>query len=152
VRFYWAFCESSEEASKTKGGSSLPFGATFLLNSLFTTIANRIISIFKTIHQKIIWKEEGTYKITGTKITIVPRKAIFSSHKSTKEYPPLRSGNLGLAVVQYSFEFIDLHNDGRCRCCSHRLMESKQKGMASSGSYSMVKKERPIPIPSQEVC
>jgi len=58
-------------------------------------------------------KEEGTYKIAGSKITITPRKAIFSSHKSTKEDPPLRSGNLGLAVVQYSFEFIDLHNNGR---------------------------------------
>ena len=58
-------------------------------------------------------KEEGTYKITGNKITITPRKAIFTSHKSTKEEPPLRSGNLGLAVVQYSFEFIDLHNNGR---------------------------------------
>ena len=57
--------------------------------------------------------EEGTYKIAGNKITITPRKAIFSSHKSDKEGPPLKSGNLGLAVVQYSFEFIDLHNDGR---------------------------------------
>jgi len=57
--------------------------------------------------------EEGTYKITGNKITLTPRKAIFSSHQSKKEDPPLRSGNLGLAVVQYSFEFMDLHNDGR---------------------------------------
>ncbi len=57
--------------------------------------------------------EEGTYKITGNKITITPRKAIFSSHKSKKEDPPLKSGNLGLTVVQYSFEFMDLHNNGR---------------------------------------
>ncbi len=57
--------------------------------------------------------EEGTYKITGNKITITPKKAIFSSHKSKKEDPPLKSGNLGLAVVQYSFEFMDLHNNGR---------------------------------------
>ncbi len=57
--------------------------------------------------------EEGTYKITGNKITITPRKAIFSSHQSKKEDPPLKSGNLGLAVVQYSFEFMDLHNNGR---------------------------------------
>ena len=57
--------------------------------------------------------EEGTYKISGNKITITPRKAIFSSHKSKKEEPPIRSGNLGLAPVQYSFEFMDLHNDGR---------------------------------------
>ena len=57
--------------------------------------------------------EEGTYKITGNKITITPRKSVFSSHKSTKEDPPLKSGNLGLAVVQYSFEFMDLHNNGR---------------------------------------
>ena len=57
--------------------------------------------------------EEGTYKITGNKITLTPRKAIFSSHQSKKEDPPLRSGNLGLAVVQYSFDFMDLHNDGR---------------------------------------
>ena len=58
-------------------------------------------------------KEEGTYKIAGNRITITPRKAVFSSHKSTKEDPPLRTGNLGLAAVQYSFEFMDLHNNGR---------------------------------------
>jgi len=57
--------------------------------------------------------EEGTYKIIGNRITLTPRKASFSSHKSTKEDPPLRSGSLGLAVVQYSFEFMDLHNNGR---------------------------------------
>lgn len=57
--------------------------------------------------------EEGTYKITGNTITITPRKAMFSSHKIKKEDPPLKSGNLGLAVVQYSFEFMDLHNNGR---------------------------------------
>ena len=57
--------------------------------------------------------EEGTYKISGNKITITPKKAIFSSHKSKKEDPPIKSGNLGLTMVQYSFEFIDLHNNGR---------------------------------------
>ncbi len=57
--------------------------------------------------------EEGTYKVTGNKITITPKKAIFSSHKSKKEDPPIKSGNLGLEVRQYSFEFMDLHNNGR---------------------------------------
>lgn len=57
--------------------------------------------------------EEGTYKITGNTITITPRKAMFSSHKIKKEDPPLKSGNLGLSTMQYSFELMDLHNNGR---------------------------------------
>lgn len=57
--------------------------------------------------------EEGTYKITGNTITITPRKARFSSHKTNKEDPPIKSGNLALETVQYSFELMDLHNNGR---------------------------------------
>lgn len=57
--------------------------------------------------------EEGTYKVTGNTITITPRKARFSSHKINKEDVPLKSGNLGLTVMQYSFELMDLHNNGR---------------------------------------
>lgn len=55
--------------------------------------------------------EEGTYKITGNTIMITPRKAMFSSHKIKKEDPPLKSGNLGLATLQYSFEIINLNNN-----------------------------------------
>ena len=55
--------------------------------------------------------EEGTYKITGNKITITPKKGIFSSHRIKKEDPPLKSGNLELAAVQYSFEIINLNNN-----------------------------------------
>jgi hypothetical protein len=78
-------------------------------------------------------KEEGTYKIAGNKITITPRKAIFSSHKSTKEEPPLRSGNLGRVVVQYSFEFMDLHNNGRWSLLLSPVdgIETKRDGLFS---------------------
>ena len=38
--------------------------------------------------------EEGSYKITGDKLTITPRTASFSSHKLKKGDPPIRSGNL----------------------------------------------------------
>lgn len=55
--------------------------------------------------------EEGTYKINGNKITITPRKAIFSSRKTKQEDPPLKSGNLALAAVQYSFEIMNLNNN-----------------------------------------
>lgn len=57
--------------------------------------------------------EEGTYTISGNTITITPNKAIFSSHKSNKEDPPSKSGNLGLTVMRYGFELMDLHNNGR---------------------------------------
>jgi len=57
--------------------------------------------------------EEGTYKVTGNTITVTPKKAAFSSHKNRREDPPVKSGNLGLEVRQYSLEFIDLHNNGR---------------------------------------
>ncbi len=54
--------------------------------------------------------EEGTYKVTGNTITITPRKASFSQHRLNKEDPPIKSGNLPLSTVQYSFEFW-LHDD-----------------------------------------
>lgn len=57
--------------------------------------------------------EEGNYRVTGTTITITPREARFSSHKTNKEDAPLKSGNLALETAQYSFELMDLHNNGR---------------------------------------
>jgi len=53
--------------------------------------------------------EVGTYRITGNKITLTPRKSTFSSHRIKKEDPPLRSGNLPIATVQYSFEIVDVN-------------------------------------------
>jgi hypothetical protein len=57
--------------------------------------------------------EEGTYKISGNTITITPKRSVFSSHRTKKDDPPSKSGNLGLTVMQYRFEFIDRHNNGR---------------------------------------
>jgi len=53
--------------------------------------------------------EVGTYRITGDKITLTPRKSTFSSHRIKKEDPPLKSGNLPLAALQYSFEVVDVN-------------------------------------------
>lgn len=48
--------------------------------------------------------EEGTYAVTGNAITITSKKASFSQHRLNREDPPLKSGNLPLATVQYRFE------------------------------------------------
>ena len=49
--------------------------------------------------------EEGTYKVTGNILTIIPRKASFSQHRLNKEDPPIKAGNLPLSTAQYRFEF-----------------------------------------------
>lgn len=49
--------------------------------------------------------EEGTYTVNGNTITLTPRKASFSQHRLNKSDPPVKSGNLALATVQYRFEF-----------------------------------------------
>jgi hypothetical protein len=54
--------------------------------------------------------EVGTYRITGNKITLIPRKSTFSSHRINKEDPPLRSGNLPLVTLQYSFEVVSVNS------------------------------------------
>ena len=54
--------------------------------------------------------EEGTYKVTGNRITITARKASYSQHRLTKEEPPIKSGGLPLVSAQYNFEFW-LHDD-----------------------------------------
>jgi hypothetical protein len=53
--------------------------------------------------------EVGTYRVTGNKITLTPRRSTFSSHRIKKEDPPLRSGNLPLATLQYTFEIVDVN-------------------------------------------
>lgn len=57
-------------------------------------------------------EEEGIYKLVGNKITLSPKKSVFRSYKSTREDPILKSGDLGLTTLQYTFEIIDL-NDNR---------------------------------------
>jgi len=108
TQFFWKQSQSRKDIGGYAGYSK----NTYHFNSNGTYEFSRVD--FQNYTPKYyLENEEGTYKITGNKITITPRTAIFSSHQSKKEDPPLRSGNLALAVVQYSFEFMDLHNDGR---------------------------------------
>jgi hypothetical protein len=49
VLFYWGFCESSEKPSKTKGGSSPPFGTrTYSPSSEITSLRSRRHTSWKT--------------------------------------------------------------------------------------------------------
>jgi len=107
-QFFWKQSQSRKDIGGYAGYSK----NTYQFNSNGTYQFSRVD--FQNYTPKYyLENEEGTYKIAGNKITITPRKAIFSSHQIKKEDPPLKSGNLGLTVVQYSFEFMDLHNDGR---------------------------------------
>jgi hypothetical protein len=108
TQFFWKQSQNRRDIGGYAGYSR----NTYQFNANGTYVFSRVD--FQNYTPKYyLENEEGTYKIAGNKITITPRKAIFSSHKSNKEDPPLKSGNLALAVVQYSFEFIDLHNNGR---------------------------------------
>jgi hypothetical protein len=108
TQFFWKQSQNRKDIGGYAGYSR----NTYQFNANGTYVFSRVD--FQNYTPKYyLENEEGTYKITGNKITITPRKAIFSSHKSTKDDPPLKSGNLGLAAVQYSFEFMDLHNNGR---------------------------------------
>ena len=108
TQFFWKQSQSRKDIGGYAGYSK----NTYQFNANGTYQFSRVD--FQNYTPKYyLENEEGTYKIAGNKITITPTKAIFSSHQIKKEDPPLKSGNLGLTVVQYSFEFMDLHNDGR---------------------------------------
>ncbi|PYT01966.1 MAG: hypothetical protein DMF63_03790 [Acidobacteria bacterium] len=108
TQFFWKQSQSRKDIGGYAGYSK----NTYQFNADGTYQFSRVD--FQNYSPKYyLENEEGTYKIAGNKMTITPKKSIFSSHKSRKDDAPLRSGNLELAVLQYSFEFMDLHNDGR---------------------------------------
>jgi hypothetical protein len=55
--------------------------------------------------------EEGTYKIAGNTITLVPKKGSYRTYRSTRQDPVLKSGSLELQTARYSFEFMNLNNN-----------------------------------------
>jgi hypothetical protein len=72
--------------------------------------------------------EEGTYKVSGNTITLVPKKAGYRTHRSTREDPVLKSGNLPLTTLEYSFEFMDLNNNWALLLSPLNGMETKRDG------------------------
>jgi hypothetical protein len=72
--------------------------------------------------------EEGTYKIIGNRITVTPRTAVYSSHRTKKEDPPLKTGDLGRSTLQYSFEIIDLNNNLTLLLSPTDGLETKRDG------------------------
>ena len=72
--------------------------------------------------------EEGTYKIAGSRITLMPKKASYRSYRSTRQDPVLKSGNLELATVEYSFEFMDLNNNWTLLLSPVDGVETKRDG------------------------
>lgn len=75
--------------------------------------------------------EEGTYTVSGNTITITPRKASFSQHRLNREDPPLKSGNLPLATVQYRFEFWHYDSNWRLLLSPVDGNENKRDGTFS---------------------
>lgn len=51
--------------------------------------------------------ESGTYRVSGDRLTLSPKRSVFSQHRTTKEEQPIKSGNLGLESVEYTFQIID---------------------------------------------
>ncbi len=72
--------------------------------------------------------EEGTYKIAGSTITISPKSASFRVYRSTREDPVLKSGNLELQTVQYSFEIMNLNNNWTLLLSPTNGVETKRDG------------------------
>lgn len=105
---FWKQTQNRKDVGGYAGYSS----NTYQFNANGTYVFSRVD--FQNYSPKYyLENEDGTYKINGYTITITPKKARFSSHKINKEDAPVRSGNLGLTAMQYSFELIDLHNNGR---------------------------------------
>ena len=75
--------------------------------------------------------EEGTYKVTGTTITITPRKSSYSQHKLKKEDPPIKAGNLPLSTSQYTFEFWRYDDNWRLLLSPTDGSETKRDGTFS---------------------
>ncbi len=72
--------------------------------------------------------EEGTYKIAGSTITLIPTKASFRTYRSTREDPVLKSGNLERTTVHYSFEIINLNNNWTLLLSPTNGVETKRDG------------------------
>lgn len=51
--------------------------------------------------------ESGTYRVSGDRLTLSPKRSVFSQHRTSKEEKPMKSGNLGLETVEYTFQIID---------------------------------------------
>jgi hypothetical protein len=54
--------------------------------------------------------EDGTYQINGNKIILKPVKSKFDVRQQQKTDPVLKSGNLSLDVVEYSFEYATVND------------------------------------------
>ncbi len=75
--------------------------------------------------------EEGTYKIAGSTITLMPKKASFRVYRSTRQDPVLKSGNLERTTVQYSFEIMNLNNNLTLLLSPTDGLETKRDGQFS---------------------
>lgn len=72
--------------------------------------------------------EEGTYKIIGRTITLMPKKGTYRTHKSSRQDPVLKSGNLELKTAQYNFEFMDLNDNQTLLLSPVNGVETKRDG------------------------
>jgi hypothetical protein len=72
--------------------------------------------------------EEGVYQIDGSKITLKPVKSRFEVHQQEKTDPVIKSGNLGLEVVQYDFEYATIYDRLRLILAPTTSSETKRDG------------------------
>ena len=73
--------------------------------------------------------EEGTYQVNGNKIILKPVKSKFEVRQREKTDPVSKSGNLGLAVVEYSFEYTTVYDRQRLVLVPANEKETKRDGI-----------------------
>jgi hypothetical protein len=75
--------------------------------------------------------EEGTYNVAGDTITLMPKKGMYRSYRSTREDPVSKSGNLELTTTQYKFEIVNLNNNWTLLLSPVDGVETKRDGQFS---------------------
>ncbi|MFI5128508.1 MAG: hypothetical protein ACHQFX_00895 [Chitinophagales bacterium] len=73
--------------------------------------------------------EDGTYQINGNKIILKPVKSKFDVRQQQKTDPVLKTGNLGLDVVEYSFEYTTINDRLRLVLVPGNEKETKRDGV-----------------------
>lgn len=95
--------------------------------------------------------EDGTYQIDGSKITLKPVTSKFEVRQKEKTDPVLKSGNLVLESVQYSFEYTTIYDRQRLILAPTTSSETKRDGEfnfysggAMTKSYLYDAEEKPV--------
>jgi hypothetical protein len=87
---------------------------------------NTTLQLYTPKHHMVY--EHGSYRIEGNKISLKPIESRFEVRQNEKTDPLLKSGNLDLEEVQYSFEYTTIYDRQRLVLAPTTSTETKRDG------------------------